>query len=621
MKSLFTTTSAAVFALVCFAAISVGTPEALAADKVLTGTITSASGDKLAGVTVSAKAEGSAVTWSVFTDANGDYFMPPMSEGKYRVWAQALGFHRSLGTADLTAANRQDMKLVPITDYETRWRQLPGDEMLAALPEATPEDARIKNIFRANCGGCHTPNFVLQNKFDENGWSAIIDLMKVVPVTGIYPGEKAKPNAILQHHQKELAAYLARVRGPGSQPLQIRERPRPSGEAARAVFREVDLPVNPATGVGASKPVEDGSDWARGAPSKTGVFMHDSLIDLDGNVWFTVNSENPDSTIGRVDVKTSEVRFLKVPGPKNMAATAHGMIRDLSGNVWFDVNYVTGRRSLAKLDPKTDQIEVYVTPASMSPLGGAVTIDMDGKGMIWASAPDGALRFDPESLKFTEFKSVRFKTAKGNGVTYGVAGDRNGNGWWAQMPLDTIGYSDLATGKAGELQLEPVAKVVEAQPADLRKFYGGFDQLSFNSPLPWQHGPRRMGTDKNADVLWTGNSWSGTLARIDTRTKQVTFVPTPESGAQQPYHLMVDTKSNVWGNFWTADTIGRYDPVAAKWTVFDLPRRATEIRHLYVNERNGRQEVSLPVYRTGQIAVMTVRTEQDLAALRAQAGR
>ncbi len=593
----------------------------IAGDKILNGKITSASGETLAGVTVSAKAEGSTVTWSVFTDANGEYFIPPAPEGKYRVWAQALGYHRALATVDTSAHSRHDLKLSQIADFETRWRQLPGDEMLAALPEATPEDARMKNIFRANCGGCHTPNFVLQKKFDENGWSAIIDLMKVVPVTGIYPGEKAKPNAILHHHQKELAQYLARVRGPGENILKIRERARPSGESARAVFKEVDIPVNEATGVGAKMPVEDGSDWARGAPSKVGVFMHDSLIDFDGNVWFTVNSANPDATIGRVDGKTSQLRFLKVQGPNNLAATAHGMIRDREGNVWFDVNFVGGRRSLAKLDPRTDKIEVYVTPASMSPLGGAVTIDMDGKGMIWASAPDGALRFDPESLRFTEFKSVRFKTPKGNGTTYGVAGDRDGNGWWAQMPLDVIGYSDISTGKSGEIQLSPVKHILENQPPDLRKFYDGFAQLSFNSPLPWHHGPRRMGTDKNGDVLWIGNSWSGSLTRIDTRTKQVTYVPTPESGAQQPYHIMVDSQHNVWGNFWTADNIGRYDPSTQKWTTFDLPRRATEIRHIYVTEHEGRQKVSLPVYRTGQIAVMTVRTEQELAALKAQAGR
>ena len=32
-------------------------------------------------------------------------------------------------------------------------------------------------------------------------------------------------------------------------------------------------------------------------------------------------------------------------------------------------------------------------------------------------------------------------------MTYGAAGDRDGNGWWAQMAFDTIGKADMATGK------------------------------------------------------------------------------------------------------------------------------------------------------------------------------
>jgi hypothetical protein len=51
-----------------------------------------------------------------------------------------------------------------------------------------------------------------------------------------------------------------------------------------------------------------------------------------------------------------------------------------------------------------------------------------------------------------------------------------------------------------------------------REFYENYNELSFNTPLPWSQGPRS--TDKNADVLWVGNSWGASLARIDTRTGQ-----------------------------------------------------------------------------------------------------
>ena len=40
--------------------------------------------------------------------------------------------------------------------------------------------------------------------------------MKCVPNNGVYPGPTAKPNQIIDHDQKQLAAYLARARGPAN---------------------------------------------------------------------------------------------------------------------------------------------------------------------------------------------------------------------------------------------------------------------------------------------------------------------------------------------------------------------------------------------------------------------
>jgi hypothetical protein len=243
---------------------------AQAAERVLSGRIATGSGQKLDGVTVSAKREGSTITTSVYTDAAGEYFFPPLPEGRYRVWAQALGFERSSGSIDLSAARRQDFTLAEIADPERRFRQLPGELMVAALPEATADDARMKKIFMNNCTGCHSTSYALQFRFDEAGWSKIIDLMKIVPVTGVYPGPTAKPNQILERHQKALAAYLARARGPGESSMKVASRPRPAGEAARAVWTLYDVQLNPDTGIGTKYNDNDGTDWAMGTTSKLG---------------------------------------------------------------------------------------------------------------------------------------------------------------------------------------------------------------------------------------------------------------------------------------------------------------------------------------------------------------
>src|SRR5256714_11179646 len=249
-----------------------------AADQLLSGAITSRSGQKLEGVTVSAKLEGSTITTSVYTDTAGNYFFPPLAAGKYRVWAQALGFERSTGAVDLSAARRADFTLQEMSDPERRFRQLPGEMMVAALPEASADDARMKKIFMNNCTGCHSTSYALQFRFDEAGWSKIIDLMKVVPVTGIYPGPNAKANQIMERHQKELSAYLARARGPGESSMKVASRARPAGEAARAGWTPYDLPLNPDAGIGTRYNPNDGTDWALGTTSTTGQLPHDGAL-------------------------------------------------------------------------------------------------------------------------------------------------------------------------------------------------------------------------------------------------------------------------------------------------------------------------------------------------------
>ena len=598
--------------LACAASLAAA---AHAADPILSGAVGARSGQKLDGVTVSARLEGSTITTSVYTDTGGNYYFPSLPVGKYRVWAQALGFERSTATVDLSAARRHDFTLQEIADAERRFRQLPGEMMVAALPEASADDARMKKIFMNNCTGCHSTSFTLQFRFDEAGWNKIIDLMKIVPVTGVYPGPNAKPNQILQKHQKQLAAYLARARGPGESSMKIAPRPRPSGDAARAVWTLYDVPLNPDAGIGSRYNANDGTEWAMGTTSKLGQLPHDGALGLDGTIYFTSNNPNRGVTIGKVDPATGAVKYLKADATNGLAATAHGLVRDRAGNLWFDVN--PGRRALGKLDVATEKFSIYQTPEGMAPLGGAVTIDIDGKGMVWASTPRGAVRFDPATEKFTEFKSaIPEQNTKGLAATYGAAGDRDGNGWWSQMAMDTVYKADVASGKAIEVRM-PDVKVDRLFGED-RAFYEGVSDLGFNAPLPWSQGPRRMGTDKNADLLWVCNSFGSSFARVNTKTLETTIIPLPDP-TMQAYHIAVDSRHNVWGNLWTSDRIVRYDPAANAWTVFDLPVRGTEIRHIALLERGDRLSVVVPVYRTSQMGVLTLRSEAELAALKAKA--
>ncbi len=608
---------ALVIAIAMAANIGLANADAGAAGMVLSGAVVSVGGEKMGGVTVSAKA--GTITTTVFTDQSGEYVFPPLPAGHYRIWAQALTFATAKAEIDLGPSRHQDFSLQPLPDFV---RQLPGDAILAALPGANAEDARMKTLVRKNCTGCHTASYPLQHRFDEAGWNAVLDLMKHVNVLGTYQGPEHKPNGNIEFHQKELAAYLARARGPGPSSMIFNLRPRPAGEAARVVFKEYDVPLEPDTGSSEIlEPSNDGSDWSLGTPSGTNgrYGVHDAVADFDGNLWFTYSFPSREITVARIDVKNGTVKNFKLNDAKGFAMQTHGITRDEKGILWFNTRSATvrGHGGLARLDPRSEKITVYLPPPPMS--GTAGTLDVDGKGYIWVTSPDGALRFDPEAEKFTEFKSITYKAANGATATvYGLAGDREGNGWWLLMTHDLVDKGDITTGKTTELKLPPEQAAIDLLTPDERKMYETFAPPDFNTPFPWAQAPRRMGADKNADFVWVGDSFGGNLAKIDIHTHETTLIPLPNPEAHQPYEVAIDKDHNVRTNLWSSDQIAKYDQGTSQWTLFELPTRGTETRYISLLEKDGAMQVVLPYSRTRKVAVMTLRSEADIAALKAQ---
>ena len=612
-------TSASMIAIATVLGGTTFVPNMAYANSILTGTIASANGEKMGGVTVSAKADGATITTSVYTDDSGNYYFPPLADGEYRVWAQALTFQTAKGNVALNKTSHQDFVLQPMKTQEDWVRQLPGDEFLAALPEDTAEDARMKVQVRKNCTGCHTASYPLQHRFDEEGWSRILDLMKHVNVLGTYQGANHKATPNIEFHQKQLAAYLARARGPGETSMKFKLRPRPTGEAARVVYKEYDFPME-----NGHSPSNDGSDWSLGTPSGMNHMngVHDAQADLDGNIWFTYAHPGFDTTVAKIDAKTGATKSIKLEDVKGFATGSHGMTRDENGYLWFNTrsNVQRGLGGLGKVDPKAEKVTVYLPPKSTT--GTAGTLDADLNGSVWVTSPDGAFRFDIAKEAFTEYKSITYKNEQGTATVYGLAADRVGNGWWLLMQQDLIDYGDRNTGKVGEFKLPPDKSAMDSLSPEQRKMYETFIPPDFNTPFAWAQAPRRMGADKKGDVVWIGNSFGGNLAKVNIFTKETTLVPLPNPASQQPYEVAVDKDHNAWTNLWSTDVIAKYDPSTSKWTLFDLPNRGTETRYISLLEREGQpMQVIIPYSRTRKVAVMTVRSEADLAALKAQAGR
>src|SRR6266481_9622426 len=97
------------------------------ATAILSGTVKSSEGKPLEGVGVSARNSGETFTTTVYTDQTGRYIFPPISNGQYKVWAQAVGF--DLATTEVrlagTGTKQVDLTLAPLADFH---RQLSGTE-------------------------------------------------------------------------------------------------------------------------------------------------------------------------------------------------------------------------------------------------------------------------------------------------------------------------------------------------------------------------------------------------------------------------------------------------------------------------------------------------------------
>jgi streptogramin lyase len=589
----------------------------------LSGSVKSDQGAKLEGVIVSARAAGRTITTSVFTDEDGNFYFPRMAEGKYRVWAQAEGFGAGQTEINLSGASgRQDFTLPVIKDSQEIVKQLTGQEYVTSLPEDTPEHRKMKDVFYNTCTGCHEPSYILQNRFDEKGWEAILNLMsRVYNGGGEYAGPDMAPFPVIAYYKKELATYLAEARGPGPSTMQIKLHPRARGEAARAVITEYSLPVSDpdANPTDDGFPTNDGTLWSLGTPSALNGSrgLHDTQTDRNGNIWFTTSEPSYSRTVSMIDAKTGQVSDIKVPGMNGLAAPTHGLAMDPNGLLWATMigDPRGGGGNLLRIDPNTMRYEVIAPPKGMG--GASTSIDVDTKGNVWATTAVGAFRYDPSTREFREFKSPT-PTDNGPGGSYGIAADRLGNGWWTQINMDRVNRADVESGKTQEFHEPPrPARADGALTADDKKLYelAGVELTDFSAW--WSQGPRRMGADRTGDVIWVCDYWGGNLARYDIRTLKSTFYkyPTPESA---PYDAVVDHNHNVWVNLTNGDSVARFDPKAEKWTEFPLPGRGIDLRHISIDERDGTTRIVVGYTRNSKIARMQIRSLEELQELKAQ---
>lgn len=589
------------FAIALAGVLMLGLPAQSAGQGLLTGTITSPSGAPIEGVAVSAQVAGHPMTTSVYTGADGRYFFPAMDDNEYRVWAQAIGLERAEATADVGSGTvNVDFQMAETTDIV---RQLSGYQILAALPEDTAENRRGKALFQKNCTYCHQTSTALRDRFDQHGWNMIVSVM----LNGFSPNNEGA----LSEQQQELANYLTKMRGPGPSPMNPQVF-RPTGEATLPVVYEYDVEYD-----GGGYSAHNGSDWRFGPASSAGGTgaMHDSAIDFEGNVWFTSTRGSTERTVARVDAVTGETTSYGVPLGNGEMARAHGIFPAPDGRrIYFNASpriaWLDG--TLGIIDPEAvDMVDKPVLESIEAPAGVSGWLGIDGRGKIWAASgtmqAGGALRFDPDTQEFMHFESPT------GGLTYGIAGDRLGNGWWMAVNDDIIVHGNPDTGEITEIPLPEQPLTEYLQPGDLA------DGEHFGHPgLGGDQSPRRPYADLNGDYLWVPNFFGNTIVRIDINTKELKYFALPFAG-MNPYEAMVDSQSRLWVTFQNSDEMGRFDPDTETWTMYSYPTKGMAQRHNHMLEADGVLQFASASGASHRVGRMVIRSEADVQALRQQA--
>ena len=582
----------------------------------LWGTITSTSGETLEGVTVSARSLGRNVTTSVFTDSDGEYYFPPLEAGRpYKVWAQAQAFEA--GRADVALSQtgeRRDFTLVPEADFHN---QLTGSQWYTALPDGTREDRRMKEVFRAACMGCHPQNFTLISRFDEAGWRNIISVMsRMHPYRYGTPEAAAnrEPNPIMVQFGDELAAWLAKVRGPGPSSMAFTPR-RPTGDSTLMIAREYDTPE---PGFGLPFFNDGSTDWALGPVDFMDESKHHAMnatVDHDGNVWMA-DMFNITRTVAKYDWRTGQATNFVVPEmPGGPPANSHDIIVDDDGVVWFDMSSMG---ALGRIDPRTGTSNT-IRPPEGSRVGP--WIGDDGRGGIWSAGAANdvkAMRYDTATREWTLFENPI-----PNASNYGMTGDGDGNGWWSTAnPRDGLMKADLESGQTAFVPVpEAVNDRADLFTAEELAIFGA--RLTFYGyGRPGAVAIRKPGADPQGSVLWGCSWYGGGMVKLDTRSHVTTMYPfPPEHEDGNCYETSVDKDGIVWLPFTHGDAIAKFDPDTEQWTSYFLPTIGTKTHGLQAVTVNGRTEIGMGYLGAGKVAKLEFRTRAELQKLKAETRR
>jgi streptogramin lyase len=508
----------------------------------LSGQVSSAEEGSMEGVLVSAKKQGSTITVTVVTDAKGQYSFPAdrLDAGHYAITIRAAGYNLDGPKAvDIAAGgSTADIRLVKTKNLAN---QLSNAEWLISVPG--PDNLKAN---MANCVSCHTLQRVFASAHDAEEFKQIFKRMgsyspgsTPTRPQSLLPGPRGDRSPMPPSQWDAMSAWLASVdmSTTDTRSYELKTLPRPKGAATRVIYTEYDLP-------------------------RKETQPHDVIVDQDGMVWY---SDFSNQFAGVMNPKTGQAKDIPIPvlKPEQPKGNLEIELDASQKNVWLALMYQAG---VARIDRKTHEVTTYPFPKEWQSTSAQASMvspqhaDVDGR--VWTNNQDThyMYRLDVETGQYENLGASKDVNGK-QIAAYGMPTDKQNNVYQLEFSGTSIGLRDAKTGMATIFQTpmknsKPRRGRVDEQNRLWFAEYGGNAIALFDPktaaikeyPLPTKYGAAYdVAPNKDASEVWTGSMLNDLVARLDTKSGQITeyLMPHP-TNIRRVFVQDNGTKSALW---------------------------------------------------------------------------
>jgi virginiamycin B lyase len=390
----------------------------------LAGQVASTEEGPMEGVIVSAKKDGSNITISVITNAQGRYSFPAarLAPGRYSLQIRAVGYDlEGPKNADVAAGQpaSADLKLRKTRNLS---KQLTNAEWMMSIPGT--DDDKLQLI---NCVSCHTLERVVKSSHDADEFVQVIARMNgyaqvsqpIKPQRRVDQSRAANPERF-----RKVAEYLATINLSSGMKheFELKTLPRVKGRGTNVIITEYDLP-------------------------RATIEPHDVIV-VNGEAWYSNFGEQ---FLGKIDPKTGKHTEYAMPELRKGFPTGNldlGVDRD--GNLLLGMMYQGG---VARFDPKTEKFQIWQLPPERLKDDSQLNMvtnqaHVDGKLWVNDAGPSTLLRLDLATGKFEEFDPFSILPGGRQGYSiYDVRADSQNNVYVTDFQKNYVVKVDAKTGK------------------------------------------------------------------------------------------------------------------------------------------------------------------------------